>query len=808
MISMIRQIYINQFKEELLILHNGIKAIILMRKNIPLIINISLITVFLLTVYHKALLSPNNYIFSGSGDGLKSYYSSVYQSKDKLSFHFNGTGYPYGENYLFTDCQPVMTSFIKIISYVFPSVLKYNVGIINLLLLLSIFFTSIILYLILVKYKVNGYFAACTAFFITVLSPQIFRLPAHPFLSYSVAIPLTWYLFLKYQESQKKWKWSIIICLNILIWFLVHSYLGMINVAIFMIYYLLKYLWNIRKNRSFHMVNFSQIVLQFVIPVLAFLLITKTTDKVTGRSTNPYGFMLYNAEAETVFIPIDKPVKPLIQKISKIPDQNWEGWSYIGIASDLMLFILLVWFVVSLFSKRSKNIMISVFEQKQLKILLVSAIIILLYSMGYPFIFHLQWIAEKFPIIKQFRSLGRFAWAFYFISTVVTTYLCWRFFQFFKEKNVLRFFFLILPVTFFIEGIPYHQNISKQITITENYFDAKMLPAGFTEGLRKIDAAQYQSIIPLPFFCTGSDNFGKGAPDGSSIYLVSEIFSYYKSLPIMTQLATRTSIWQAKNFMQILSPGYYKKNIKNDLKSNKDFLIVYSNESLNEYEQNYLDRSKLLYKSESFSLYSLSYDILFSNTANEEIGKFNDKIKTLKIKNNFLVNDTSAFLYFDGYEDKKNSTSMEGSGAYSGMLKDYNTLAEIPENTFKADRDYKASFWMYNKGENFGQDMISSMLIVQEGEGEEKEWTTIVDPCTSLCINGDWSLAEINFRVKDPSHKITIIVKGKDNSTKSINADDLLIRENQCEVYKIMEEDHGEIKKLFKNNQMISVSSY
>jgi len=774
-----------------------------MKTKFALYINIVLVTIFIFFFYSKIILSPNSYLFSGNGDALKSFYSVAYHTHDKLSFHFNGTNYPYGEDYLFTDCQPIITSLIKCVSFIFPSILTYEIGIINYLLLFSIFFTSIFLYLILVKYKVNGFFAAFCGFFITVLSPQIFRLPAHPFLSYSVSIPLTWLLFLKYNESIHKWKWSVISAVNILFWFFVHTYLGMINVLLFLTFYILNYFWHIKKNKKFNYEFISQIILQYLIPVLIFFITVKATDKFTGRSTNPYGFLLYDAEIETVFIPLDKPFKPILQKIIKIPDQNWEGWSYIGFTSDLILFALFIIVVSSFFNKRCKKIFHSIFENKNLFFLLISSIFLLFYSMGFPFRLHLQWVAEKYPIIKQFRSLGRFAWAFFFVSTICSTYICWRFFEILKvRKNILRFFFLMLPCLYLFEGLPYHKNVSKEIVTSINYFDKKQLPSAISDGLEKINPNKYQAIIPLPYYCGGSDNFGKGAPEGSSIYLLSEVFSFYKHLPIIAQNATRSSIWQAKNFMQLLSPNYYHKNILSDLKSNKKFLVVYSNEEINEYEQYFLDKSTLIFKNNMYSLYSLDFDKFFENTAQEEIQSFNKIKNSLQKKKGFFVRDSSSFVYFKDFEDTPNDTNFEGKGAFSGKLKDINTIGEIFPHTLKTEKDYIVSFWVYNNGENFGQDVMCSGII-QEGDGDKLDWIALTGSGSSQCIKGNWSLVEIKFKIKDSNDKISVLVNGSDKSKKTVHVDNLLIRESNCNIYKILEEKNGNIIKLFKNNQVI-----
>jgi hypothetical protein len=110
---------------------------------------------------------------------------------------------------------------------------------------------------------------------------------------------------------------------------------------------------------------------------------------------------------------------------------------------------------------------------------------------------------------------------------------------------------------------------------------------------------------------------------------------------------------------------------------------------------------------------------------------------------------------------------------------------------------------MYNNGENFGQDMVSSSAIIEEGEGDSKEWTEVINPDASQCINGDWSLIELKFKIKDSANKIAILVKGNDNSVKPIYIDNLLVRESNCNICRILNEKNGIITKLFRNNQVI-----
>jgi len=119
---------------------------------------------FLNIFYSKILYSPNDYMFSNSGDGLKNYFSFKYHiDNDSTYMNSNAMNYPYGELITFMDGQPVVTNTIKAISSIFPKITNYSVGIINFMMIISFLFCGIFLYLIFQIYKINPMFSAVAA---------------------------------------------------------------------------------------------------------------------------------------------------------------------------------------------------------------------------------------------------------------------------------------------------------------------------------------------------------------------------------------------------------------------------------------------------------------------------------------------------------------------------------------------------------------------------------------------------------------------------------------------------------------------
>lgn len=181
---------------------------------------VGLTILFLGYFYGAILISPNSYLFSTSGDGMKNYFTYITQAKETSWTESSAMNYPYGENFMYLDCQPVFTWILKTIAIPFPGVLNYSVGIINFLMILSIGISAWLLYLILRRLNINSWVSAAAALGICILAPQIFRITGHLALSYSCFIPLTWYIFIRYYTSNRKLKWSILMCkYNVLVFY-------------------------------------------------------------------------------------------------------------------------------------------------------------------------------------------------------------------------------------------------------------------------------------------------------------------------------------------------------------------------------------------------------------------------------------------------------------------------------------------------------------------------------------------------------------------------------------------------------------
>ncbi|NOZ35304.1 MAG: hypothetical protein GXO80_08400 [Chlorobi bacterium] len=776
-----------------------------MKKKIGLILIVFVSLFFISFYYGKILKSPNSYLFNPKGDGIKNYYTYAYHNANDTSIiNFEGLNYPYGEHFLYTDCHPAFTVVIKLLSPTFPKLITYQIGIINFLMIFSLLITAVLVWYILVKYKVNPVYAVLPAFGIMIMQPQLFRMLGHLALSYSFFIPLTWLLLLKYLESKQKLLWSIIISFYTIFLFFIHGYLGMIAVSFLLSFYFFHVADNFKSIYK-KKILYLYIFIQSVIPPLFFRFFIAFTDTHVGRTDNPWGFFVARADFDTIFIAHHKPLNPIWYKIINL-HQTWEGWAYIGIASIIAIII----FLISSFIKSRKNKKFTVnndfFPDKIFKYIFFASIITLLYSMALPFRAGLRFIVDDWiPLLKQFRAVGRFAWIFYYVITI------WSSIYFYKKgkelllknKKLIAFILFALPALYIVEGVSYHQTTYKELVKSPNMFDYNQIDDYYKDALKNINPKNYRAIFPLPFYYINPDY---GNPGTEKIFKITMILSYHLKLPIQGSYLGRTGTFEAKKNKQLLAPGYYPKMIKKDLQGNKPYLLVYSKEKLDKYETKVLNKAKKLYENKEFALYSLSLKDLFKNTAEQEIQKFNQIKDSLIHKNGFLCSDTSSYMYFNNFEDLPDKITFRGKGSFSADKEKYSILAEIPANKLTAGKKYTLSFWMYNEGRNFGQDVLNSSLFL-EGENENGSLFRIAEanPTRSYLIDGDWSLVEMNFTPEKTNVKYRAVIKGGNIPKIKIHIDNLLIKEANTDIYKILKSDTTGIKELFKNNNVIKV---
>ena len=766
------------------------------KNKIPFLTLILFSLVFVFTFYGNIILNPDSYFFSNEGDALKNYFTYAYHIKHDASYlNFSGMNYPYGEHFMYTDCHPVLANLFKFLSTKFDFFKEHSIGILNFLMILSIFLTFIVSYFLLLQFKISKWFSVLFAISIAVLAPQIFRMGGHFAMSYSAAIPLSWLLLLKTQVAIRKNFYFILLFLNLLFWLFIHAYLGLIILFFLLSLVSINFLREKAKRSkiTFYTKQFSVLI----IPMILFYMFTAATDTHIGRTTNPSGFFLYNAEFDDVFLPHHPPIRPVLDSLTGgVIDQEWEAWSYVGFSTTLLFGTFLIWGIIQLIKRKKSTSLQGYFQNSMINNALIAGSIVLLFAMAIPFK-QISGLIDLLPIVKQFRATGRFTWPFYFVALVFSASVFQELYirLIGQKKNVFAVVLIVsIGLLNTLEGLSYHIGTSLQIIQSKNSFKKEGLSPSVKEALNKINPSDYQAIIALPFYYQGSESYSR--PRNQETMFASICFSYHSGVPLVNANLTRTSIQESKNIVQIVSPDFYQKEIEKDIKSEKPFLIIRTRDQITEYETELLQKCKLIFQSDEISIYSLSKKDLFNNSAEQRIRNYKLRIPNLFKNGDFYSSIDSTYIYYTSFENKKSTPIFRGKGGFQTIKKGKNIFAEFAPNTFEVGMKYHVSLWMYNGI----PDALNNWLrfIIEEFDETKNEWiSTEILPEQSETINGNWSLVEGTFEVKSSTSRIYITTKGKDDSKQPLYVDDLLIREVGVDVYK------WEYNSLFYNNHTI-----
>ncbi len=679
--------------------------------------------IFLFIFYKPVLLSPNSYMFCTSGDGIKNYYTYAYHIVYDTSYvHFQGMNYPYGELHVFTDGNPALSNSLKVIYQLFPGIKEYLIGIYNLWLLLGFVITAGFLYLIIYYFTGNIWWSVLGGTAVMILSPQWIRIDGHFALAMALVLPASWYFLLRKLENNN-FVYTFCIFLVQLTALFTHPYLSIIS-AMFLSFILL---FETRKRKNIYQ-NLQTWLIGVLLPIIIYLTYIKFFDTHPNRPSVPWGFFQYKATFDSIFL-----VKSPLNFISYFfPPKNvasWEGVVYVGIIG--ILFIITLPLVLL---KKYRNLL-----PKHLWIALIAASITLAYSMTFPFNLFPPETLKKIPFIAQFRSVGRFAWAFYYVIGISA----FVFFYNLSRKLPIKLS-QIIPVIFFsayfIESLYTHNSLSKAITNSPNYF--QVLPEELSD-IKKINPKNYQAVLPLPFFHIGAK---LSRPPQKDINKLSFITSFHTGLPMFAIESSRISFDETYKLLQMLSSPKYPKKIAEDMQCKKTILILSKGkEFYNEFEEYYYNQANSLAK----NLKKLDCNILIKQDTS-----FKESPK-----------DTVLFLTFD---EKETPIKFQGKGAYYTKPAVWNIIHAFQPGELPPGK-YVISLWMYIP------DLKHSSKYTENVVLETNKWEYISLPEIDI-FEKKWVRMSRTFEIpQNFKGKVTIFIWKEDTLKKQVILDNFLI---------------------------------
>ncbi|MES2703481.1 MAG: hypothetical protein V4649_12630 [Bacteroidota bacterium] len=539
--------------------------------------------------FSHIVTDPGHAVTELGGDAAKNTFTYVYHSMYGSGYHFDGMNYPYGEHIIYTDGQPLISVLFASLGHVSANTALATMW---LLIGLSYVLAIIFLYKILVHYKAHPLAAMLFAGLITIFSPQVFRLQGHYALAYACLIPMVFYWNILYHERK-----ALRYCVYIFVAGSLMAFLHLYFAAMLLFWaagYAIGYLSLERRERLAGRIKHVAPVLVAAVCVFMLLSVTiKLTDIVHDRPVTPYANTETNTRAKLLLTSAHSPIWQYALKRSWVPSaaNKEEGYVYIGFAVAMTLGIaVLLWLLRKLnISKEPAPAGLANFSP----VWFVVAVFVLLLSMGIPFIWHMQWLMDVVPAFKQFRSMGRFSWVFYYIVSVYAALFISRYSEELVRRGKLAVGLAVFIVpfslwTFEASGyVKYTRGLAEMSRYNyEAMFPAKEQNWQTFLGQHGHKGADFQSLLLLRYFHVGSEKWWVG--DGSWLVSLGVRPAMELRLPIMNVMLSRSSWNETAKQVKIAAGPFADKPVLRELKSNKPFLLLHFEEDSLDEDQKYL----------------------------------------------------------------------------------------------------------------------------------------------------------------------------------------------------------------------------
>ncbi len=525
---------------------------------------------------YEGIFTINSWVYHASGDALKNYYHVLFSAKYSDGLWLNKVNYPFGEHLFYLDSQPLLAKIIG-----FFHLENYTFGIVNFLPLLAIAITTIPIFLIQRALKIPLVLNIISSIIIAFLSPQIVRIQVHFALAYSFFIPTILYLLIR--KTQKYFQNYLVISLFIFSFSFLHPYYLLIGVVILVSF--LPYNALVKYNKKLVFYN----ILAFVIPLILIKLILIFSDSIIDRPEIPYGINKYCSTVTSVFLPKFKPFAEIISSIYLFKSPTFEGNAYVGILGFPVL--ISSFFVVFKKNKAKENIG-DYFISPLFLYILVASFIIWIFALYSPLKFIIDPVLELIPALKQFRSLGRFGWIFYYVFSIFISINIYHLFNYVKKKSNFYLAFFVVLLLYSLWYLDANGNLNLVKNAIHKRQDIAFDKSTYLNAreIEQLKANNFDAILSLPIFHIGSeiDNFH----GSSSCILETFKIAYEIEKPFISTFSSRVSKAQFYKIKKLKETGSFKEL----LPKNQNILIVAKKESLSKTEIEILEKATILFE--------------------------------------------------------------------------------------------------------------------------------------------------------------------------------------------------------------------
>lgn len=631
-------------------------------------------------VFRGILHDPAHIVHELGGDGMKNYYAFISHSLYGHGWWFNGMNYPYGEHIMFVDGQPILTVTLSWLRQWWQFTPENLNVVLNLLMTLAFFLGIVYVYKILVRLGVAPIWAMLFAPLIITVSMQNFRVFGLYGLSYACVIPMMFYWFLHYHDSGKKKYMLYLLAMACIVMFL-HPY-QLALILIWSALYIVGYWFfapSSRKNRLRHIVP---VALVLVCSFIVLKSVLAATDHVTDRPEYPHGLLSYGTTCIDIFTNAHSPYWTWMQKKRLVTGEiggDAQSYAYTGVAAILVTSVVVITLLILLLLRR-KEAAKKIFNVVPAVWWFIAAGA-LLFSMGVPFVWGMQWTFDYVSVLRQFRSLGWFALLFYYIITVIAVVVVTR--AALTKSVAGKFLPFIIFVIWAYEayGISTHL-YERSASGNYNYqFFNSHQEKNWNEFFKahSLRPSDFQAVLFVPYQHVGSEKIWLS--DANWGLCMSMKAAFQLQLPLVDASMSRSSWQQTFDQVKIAAGPYAYKTLIQQVKDERPFLLLhFEGEQLNP------DEKYLFQHADSIGVNSnlVAYKLHPRKLATLEKKEW-ERIRT--------SSHTDTPYYYEPFAGKLNKQTIFGNGSQMAIIGKDTVLASIDVRHWPKDILYEASAW-------------------------------------------------------------------------------------------------------------------
>lgn len=663
-----------------------------------LLINILLCILF----FYPILGNLNTMMMSVGGDGIKNYFTYLYYIQYDQGMLFTGMNYPFGEHIVFTDNMPLLSWSIRALKPWVPFLASHSLAIMHTSFMLTYFLASVFIYRILALYGVKGWWAVVSAAFIAYFSPQFLRLFGHFGLSYTCFLPMLIYWLMRY-ERDGGLRHMLWIYLATVIFTFCHVYylaFGLVLVAAWCGGVLIAVRRPFLKKIKYCIPP----LLATGAALLTLNLFFRLTDHVKDRPVYPIGYLGSRISPEDILTSdLNFIGANVFRFITGRAVTSSEGYAYPGFVTILVCIFLLYRIARSIVLRAGRRVKVPAHPVRRHRVWLITALIALLFSMGAPFIWGMEFLVDYVSTFRQFRTIGRFSWIFYYLVMIYSAVWLYRYARFRTYHKQAARWWPAMPVLvlaiYFIELNGYAQQLHRtEKGAPDNYRNFFSQGAdNWNTWLRQHGYAlqDFQASIGLPYFHIGSEKLGLQDNDYQTTMFYGSQIAMQTGLGMMDVMMSRTSWSQTFSSVRFFDGPFAGKSIATMMTEKmKPFLLfVNTHYPLREGELNLLPYARFIGSRNGMDVFS--FDVRKMQAGDRRITDSCKDVALQDSRREGLQGADDRFAVSVHFDDREHKESFLGKGALAAAGKGEKAFITIPLTHPTADTAFLLSTWMH-----------------------------------------------------------------------------------------------------------------